>query len=265
MRIAISPDENPGQSGSVAADGTTERSVNLLVAGALRDALVRCGQDAWFDPTITWDERVATANGDGTALLVATAHNESTDGQSGTQFVFCPGGLTFGHQSAAAAAVYGELAKLPGWPARRGDAVENVVECCAFNGDTVYCELLYMSPQDEPLWSAPGYPRRAAEAIARGLASTYGFAYVAPPQLEEPVTLTNSRPDGQTDKYTLIDGEVLHAVLAPVTGNVTHQDTLPGEWRAIIDSGYAWVLGYGMDGKLYAVRNQGAGWTLAAA
>lgn len=180
MRIAISPDENPGDTGSVSAGGVTERSVNVAVATALQAALTRCGQDAWFDPTITYIERVNRANADGSALLVACAHNESTRGLSGTQFVFCGGGQTFGRQAAAANAVYAALAKIAGWPPRRADAVEAVYECCAFDGDTVYTEYLFMSPDDEPLWSRPDYPQLAAEATARGLAATYGFPYIAP-------------------------------------------------------------------------------------
>lgn len=180
MRIALSPDENPGDSGSVAADGTTERSVNLEVCDALYVALARCGQDVWFNETITYVERVAIANGDGTRLLVACAHNESTPGLSGTQFVFCPGGQASGFQSLAAANVYVELATIPGWPQRRPDAVEDIYECCAFNGDTLYCELLYMSPQDQVLWSRPDYAATVAEEMAQGLAITYRFDYVPP-------------------------------------------------------------------------------------
>jgi len=176
MRIAISPDEDPGDSGSVAADGTTERSVNLKVANALTAALRRCGQDVWFDPSISYVERVDIANGDGTALLVACAHNSSTPGARGTQFVKSI--LGFGKQDQAADAVYAELSQIPGWPSRRADAIEDVYECWAFNGDTVYIESLFMSPEDKQLWSRPDYPTLAAEATARGLASTYGFPYV---------------------------------------------------------------------------------------
>lgn len=199
MRIAISPDENPGDPGSVAADGTTERSVNLRVASALLAALQRSGQDAWFDPSITYQDRVEKANNDGTAVLVACAHNESTPGVSGTQFVFCPGGgLTFGKQAQAASAVYAELSKIPGWPGRRADAQEDVWECCGFDRDTVYIEYLCMSQPDEALWSRPDYPVLAAEATARALAGVYGFAYVAPgpqpppPPPWEPVPTTRA-------------------------------------------------------------------------
>jgi N-acetylmuramoyl-L-alanine amidase len=181
VRIAISPDENPDDSGSVSASGVTERSVNLRVAYALRDALSRCGQDVWFDPTITYVERVRIANRDGTSLLVACAHNESTPGLSGTQFVFCPGGAVWGQQGEAARNVMAELAMIPGWPRRRADAIEAVYECCEFSLDTVYIEYLFMSPEDEYLWSQPGYAMAAAEATARGLARTYGFAYVPSP------------------------------------------------------------------------------------
>jgi len=181
MRFALSPDENPGDSGSVAADGTTERSVNLLVAFALQTALLRCRQDAEFDPTITYEERVLQANGDGTDVLVACAHNESTPGLTGTEFVFCSGGATWGLQGDAARNVYAQLALIPGWPRRIPDAIEQVYECCEFAKDTVYIEYLFMSDVDRALWAQPWYPVAAAEATCRGLARTYGFEYVAPP------------------------------------------------------------------------------------
>jgi N-acetylmuramoyl-L-alanine amidase len=179
VRIAISPDENLGDSGSVSASGVTERSVNLSVAWRLVSALARCGQDVWLDPNISYVERVRQANADGTRLLVACAHNESTPGRSGTQFVFCPGGVTFGRQAEAARQVYAQLANIPSWPPRRPDAIEAVYECCQFDYDTVYIEYLYMSPDDEPLWSADWYAQAAAEATAAALARTYGFTYVA--------------------------------------------------------------------------------------
>jgi N-acetylmuramoyl-L-alanine amidase len=178
VRIAISPDENPGDSGAVSADGYAERGLNVMVCMYLARALARCGQDAWFNPDITYVERVARANVDGTAVLVACAHNESTPGRSGTQFVFCTGGPVFGRQGEAARAVYAALANIPGWPPRVADAIEDVYECCQFSGDTVYCELLYMSPEDEAIWSRPGYFEAAGEAMAQGLARAYGFAYV---------------------------------------------------------------------------------------
>lgn len=180
MRVTISCDEDPGQPGSVAADGTTERSVNIRVALALQAVLERCGVQQSFDPNIGVVQRVAQANRDGTDLLVACAHNSSTDGASGTQFVFSPGGEQFGRQAVAADAVYGELRLLPGWPARRGNIEENVYECWAFNRDTVYAELLFMSPQDRALWSRPDYAPMVAEAMVRGLAKVYGFAYLPP-------------------------------------------------------------------------------------
>lgn len=190
MRIAISPDEDPDQTGSVAADGTTERSVNLQVARALQVAFQRCGQDAWFEPGITYIERVTRANADGTELLVACAHDVSTPGVSGGCFVFCPGGLEFGKQAHAADSVYASLAVLPGWPARRPNVVEDVYECCAFDGDTVYIEYLCMSPDDEPLWSAPNYAMRVAEATCRALSSVYGFPYVP----QGPIVLSTPAP-----------------------------------------------------------------------
>lgn len=180
MRIAISPDENPGDSGSVAADGTPERDVNLRVCVPLLAALKRCNQDVWFDPTITYFDRVSRANSDGTTLLVACAHDVSTPGVSGGCAVFCPGGQSFGNQARAADAIFAELLSQGLTSRRRADVVENIYECCAFDGDTAYIELNCMSVDDEPRWSAPDYGRRAAEAMARALGGVYGFAYVPP-------------------------------------------------------------------------------------
>lgn len=188
MRVAISPDENSDDPGSVAPDGTTERSLNLRVAGALLVALTRSGVDAWFDPTITYVDRVGLANADGTDVLVACAHNESTPLERGTQFVFCAGGQLFGQQAQAATNVYQHLAQLPGWPFRRPDAVEAVYECCMFQRDTVYVEYLYMNDADAVLWKRPEYPQLVAEATAQGLAQTYHFAYVPP---KEPAGVLN--------------------------------------------------------------------------
>lgn len=229
MRIAISPDENPGDSGSVAADGTTERSVNLRVCLALQAVLARCRQDVWFDPDITFEERVLRANGDGTQLLVACAHNESTDGLSGTQFVFCPGGAVFGLQSLAAANVYTELATIPGWPRRRPDAIEDIYECCAFDRDTLYCELLFMSPQDQVLWSRPDYAQLVAEEMAQGLAITYGFEYVAPPQPKQapapPPPPPPPPPEEAGPMVTILYATQLHLFFVDSKGDLVHRWT----------------------------------------
>jgi hypothetical protein len=180
VRIAISCDENPGDTGSVAADGTAERDVNVRVCGPLQAALQRCGQDAWFDPSITYFERVARANADGTALLIACAHDVSTPGVRGGCAVFCPGGQSWGKQAQLADAIFAQLLAGGLTVRRRPDAVESIWECCSFGGDTAYIELNAMSPDDEPIWSAPDYGARAAEAICRAVASVEGFAYVPP-------------------------------------------------------------------------------------
>jgi hypothetical protein len=192
MRIAISPDENPGDTGAVAQNGTEAATLNGAAASALQVALQRCGQDAWFDPSLTREERVAKADGDGTDVLVTCSHNESTPGLSGTQFVFCTGGQTYGLQGPAADAVYAQLAEIADWPARIADAVsDDAYECCAFPRDVVFVRYLYLSPDDEHLWGQQDYAAGVAEATARGLAATFDFSYVAvppPPRIWRPVS-----------------------------------------------------------------------------
>lgn len=179
MRFGISCDEDPGQPGTTAG-GLIERDENVKVAGFLQAALQRSGQDVWFDDTITFVQRVAQANADGTDVLVACAHNAagSSDAE-GTVFVFCPpDGRNFGKQSAAANNVGSELVKA-GIAGRWGMYDEEVYECCAFTRDTVYCEILFQTnPRDLQRMKQPGYHHDAAEAICRGLAATYGFSYV---------------------------------------------------------------------------------------
>jgi len=184
MRIAISPDENPGDPGAV-HNGIVERTVNVAVATALQAALKRCGQDAWFNPSITYQERVDEANKDGSQLLVACAHNAAgSPAAEGALFIVCPvnndGGaaaLAFGHQKALAEKV-GELLVAGGLAGHFGFYAEEVYECCAFNGDTLYCELGYeTNPTDAARIKQPDYPVRAAELIAQGIAAVMGFNY----------------------------------------------------------------------------------------
>ncbi len=189
VRICISPDENPGDPGTTVDPWITERALNVQVASALEAALKRCGQDAWFDGGITYEERVARANSDGTHLLVACAHNAG--GGSGTRFLVCPGGHESqtptwrdgspNRQDQLAAAVGAELVAAgvsPGWK----EEDEAVYECCQFWADSLYCELLFMdNVSDQAIYHQPDYPSRAAEAIAKGIAKVFGFAYVPPP------------------------------------------------------------------------------------
>lgn len=251
MRITISPDENPlNDPGSVHHSGVTERSVNLRVAWALYDALKRCGQDPQFDPNITFVERVARANSDGSMLLVACAHNSSLpQTASGTQFVFCyPDGESFGRQAALADSVYAELRQIPGWPSRRGNAVENIYECCAFNLDTLYTEYLFMTDADMVFWDRIDYGRTAAEATARGIAQVMGFAYVQREPVVVPIVhrrndmanpIALMRTDGKVDEFDLMnDGTIVHTVWMDAVP--VNRDPLPGRWDAIMARGTMW-------------------------
>lgn len=182
MKFTISCDEDPGQPGAVAADGTVERDVNMAVGNMLIAALQRCGQSVAADFSIGVVERVARANSDGSDVLVACAHNGSSDASvRGTQMVYCPGGNVEG-QKVAGDTVAQAIIAAGISPRQLGDAVEQVYECCSFNKDTVYTEFLFMSnAEDLAMIHSAGYARRAAEAACQGLASHYGFAYVAPP------------------------------------------------------------------------------------
>ncbi len=188
MKFAISPDENPGDPGAV-HNGIVERDVNVAVASQLQAALQRCGQEAAFDPSITYEQRVAEANANGTQVLVACAHNAAAPAAEGALFIFCGAEAhQLGRQQLAAEKV-GEALVAGGLVAHFGTYDEQVYECCAFNGDTVYCELGYeTNAQDAATIKQPDYPHRAAELIAQGLAAAYGFTYapVVHPSAPEP-------------------------------------------------------------------------------
>lgn len=178
MRIAISPDENPGDPGAV-HNGIVERDVNVKVATALEAALKRCGQDAWFDPSITYTQRVEKANADGSHVLVACAHNAAgSPAAEGALFLFCGEEAHHIGKQQEAADKCGQALVAGGLVAHYGTYDEDVVECCDFNNDTVYCELGYeTNPNDAARIKQPDYPVRAAELLAQGLAATYGFPY----------------------------------------------------------------------------------------
>jgi hypothetical protein len=179
--VYLSPDEDPGTTGSVGADGTTERSVNVEMASAALTAFRRCGVDARFNPAIGFVRRVEQANAAGAALLVAFANNESTPGQFGTEFVFCDANApSFGRQRAVADAVARSMVARGLTSRIRGDAYVGVYECCAFNGDTLYLEASCMSPDDQHFWGSPAWRVATAEAVVEACASVYGFAYVTP-------------------------------------------------------------------------------------
>lgn len=182
MKFALSCDENPGDPGTTAG-GINERAMNILVCRQLELALRRCHQVVWFDPTITYVQRVAKANAAGYDVLFACAHNAAGSAAAeGAQFIFC-GAIAHktGKQALAAANVGNELVKA-GVVLRWGTYDENVYECCNFNKDTVYCEFLFQTnPRDLLEEKKPSYPHDAAEASCRGLARTYGFSYVPVP------------------------------------------------------------------------------------
>jgi N-acetylmuramoyl-L-alanine amidase len=196
MRVTLSCDENPGDPGTTAG-GLNERDVNISVCSILAGVLHRCGVDVAFDPSITYVQRVARANGDGTDLLVAIAHNAAgSPAAEGTVFVFCgPEGKRFGKQLAAASAV-GNALIAAGVAGTWTTFEEEVYECCAFNKDTVYCEVLYQTnPRDLAVIKEAGYAERAAEAIAKGLSEVYGFHYTPAVQpAPAPVPVVASPP-----------------------------------------------------------------------
>lgn len=178
MRIAISPDENPGDPGAI-ANGIVERDVNVKVAAALEAALKRCGQEAWFDPDITFTQRIEKANSDGTQLLVACAHNAAgSPNAEGALFLFCDAQAhDVGHQQALADNC-GHLLVQSGLVAHYGTYNEAVAECCDFNGDSLYVEFGYeTNPSDAAHIRQPDYPAYAAECLAQGIAWTLQFPY----------------------------------------------------------------------------------------
>lgn len=179
MLIELSPDENAGDTGTTAG-GVIERDLNIKVATALQAVLVRCGHTVNFDPTITYVQRVAKVNAERADLLVACAHNAAgSPDAEGAMFVFAPGGIGYGKQYAAAQNV-GEALIAAGLVSRWTTYTENVYECSA-NCDVCYIEFAYQTnPTDLATITRADYPQRAAEAVAQGLARTYGFTYVAP-------------------------------------------------------------------------------------
>lgn len=178
MKFGVSCDENPGDPGAVHS-GIVERDLNIAVANELARGLIRCGQQAWADFSITFEERVARANSNGTDVLVACAHNASSSpAAEGAQLIICPGGDDLFRQLAVAQIVGQELVA-DGIAGAWGVIHEEVYECCGFNRGTVYVEFLFeTNPRDVARIHEPGYPHDAGEALCRALAKAYSFAYV---------------------------------------------------------------------------------------
>lgn len=181
MKFALSCDENPGDPGAVHS-GIVERDLNIAVALALGAALVRSGQQIWADFSITYSQRVVTANGNGSDVLVACAHNAAGNpAAEGAQMLICPGGDDAFRQLAVAQVV-GQQLVADGIAGAWSVYHEAVVECCDFDRCSVYAELLFeTNPRDVARIQTPGYALDAGESLARGLAKAFGFAYVPHP------------------------------------------------------------------------------------
>lgn len=179
MKFALSCDENPGDPGAVHS-GIVERDLNIAVALAAGAALQRCGQTVWADFSITYSQRVVAANGNGSDVLVACAHNASSNpAAEGAQMLICPGGDDAFRQLAVAQVV-GQQLVADGIAGAWSIYHEAVVECCDFNRCSVYAELLFeTNPRDVARIHAAGYAHDAGESLVRGLAKAFGFAYVA--------------------------------------------------------------------------------------
>lgn len=179
MKFGISCDENPGDPGAVHS-GIVERDLNIAVGTELARALLRCDQSAWADFSITYEQRVARANSNGTDVLVACAHNASSNpAAEGAQLIICPGGDALFNQGAIAAAVGAQLVA-DGIAQHYGVIHEQVYECCGFDRCSVYVEFLFeTNPRDVARIHAAGYAHDAAESLCRGLSKALGFRYVA--------------------------------------------------------------------------------------
>lgn len=178
MKFALSCDENPGDPGAVHS-GIIERNLNIAVAMQLGAALTRCHQQVWADFSLTYEQRVAEANRNGTNWLVACAHNASSNpAAEGAQLIICPGGDDVNSQLAVANAVGAQLVA-DGIAQRFGVIHEDVYECCATAMGAVYVEFLFeTNPRDVAEIHTPDYAHAAAESLCRGLAKGLGFAYV---------------------------------------------------------------------------------------
>lgn len=256
MKIGLSPDENPGDPGAV-DNGIVERDINIAVATHLQSALARCGQEVWFDPSLTYEQRVAKANSDGTQLLIACAHNASgSPDAEGAVLVICPGGDEVQRQGELAKAI-GDQLVAGGLVGRWNIYHENVYEGCEFNGPTGYVEFAYeTNPTDAATIKQPDYAPRAAELLCQGIASWAGFAY-APPvhpsapipewklNLEQlPAPMTGTLADGAR-LFDLVQNMPLDVALSP-RATVVAKTTVRGSEYYLTQFSVDHVTGYGI-------------------
>lgn len=63
--IRCQPDEDPGDP-DTERNSMIEPEINLKVAATIGGALGHCGQDVWFDASMTFKQRIKNTNVDGT-------------------------------------------------------------------------------------------------------------------------------------------------------------------------------------------------------
>jgi hypothetical protein len=194
VKFALSCDENPGDPGAVHS-GIVERDLNIAVAMQLGAALTRCGQGVWADFSITFEQRVTQANANGSDVLVACAHNASSNpGAEGAQLIICPGGDNLFNQYAVAQVVGAGLVA-DGIAGTYGIIHESVYECCGFDRCSVYVELLFeTNPRDVAEIHSPGYATAAAESLCRALGIAFGFAYIPAVIVKPPAPIPAPAP-----------------------------------------------------------------------
>ena len=223
MKICIDPGHGGYDPGAVGPSGLKEKDITLAVSLLLAEKLRAAGQDVTLTRTgdiASWTsntdllKRCSLANQGGADVFISVHCNSAANpAATGTE--------TYHHASSAdgkrlARAVQGELVSALGLP-DRGVKTAGFYVLRHTSMPAILVELAFIcNPKEEALLAAPGFQAKAAQAIAKGIGLTYGFA--AAPAKQAPPTDPNTvtiKTGGKTFAGVLI-GDTTYAPVRDV-------------------------------------------------
>ena len=177
VKIGIDPGHGGRDPGAVAADGLTEKEVNLAVGLKLYQLLEEAGINAVMtrtaDEEVSLAERVALLNREKVDLVLSLHVNSCTNPQANylASFILAPGG----EAEKAARFIQRELVQATGWP-DGGVRQANFYILRETEAPAVLVEMGFLSnPQVAAQLAQNSFQEKLARAIFRGVLFYLGF------------------------------------------------------------------------------------------
>lgn len=232
MKICIDPGHGGYDPGAVGPSGLQEKNVALVVSLLLAEKLRAAGQEVRLtrdSDNTPWDSgsdlqaRCDTANQFGADIFVSVHCNSAASPAATGTETYCY--ALGGEGERLAAAVQKELVAALGLPSR-GVKTANFYVLKRTAMPAILAELAFIcNPDEEALLAGSDFQEKAAQAIAKGIGTVYGFAVGEPAHPTDPSAVT-IKAGGRVFAGKLIDGTAYAPVraLAEALGKTVQWD-----------------------------------------